>query len=106
MLYLFLLTTLGFAAATYYYFQQFQQSQTSQRQLKERIGKLEREQKQIKQTYSKYDDLVSKEAFINKLDLDISLTYIQQVFWAKKYLPRKSEGFRDHILNSKFFIEN
>ena len=33
------------------------------------------------------------------------LTYIQQVFWAKKYLPRKNEGFRDSILNSKFFIE-
>ena len=32
--------------------------------------------------------------------------YIQQVFWAKKYLPRKSEGFRDSILNSKFFITN
>ena len=32
--------------------------------------------------------------------------YIQQVFWAKKYLPRKSEGFRDPILNSKFFVEN
>ena len=34
------------------------------------------------------------------------LSYIQQVFWAKKYLPRKSEGFRDPILNSKFFVEN
>ena len=34
------------------------------------------------------------------------LSYIQQVFWAKKYLPRKSEGFRDPILNSKFFIES
>ena len=34
------------------------------------------------------------------------ITYIQQVFWAKKYLPRKSEGFRDPILNSKFFVEN
>ena len=39
--------------------------------------------------------------------LDIGLpAYIQQVFWAKKYLPRKSEGFRDPILNSKFFVEN
>jgi len=66
MLYLFLLTTLGFAAATYYYFQQFQQSQTSQHKLKERVGNLEREQKQLKQIYSKYDDIVSKEAFINK----------------------------------------
>jgi hypothetical protein len=32
-------------------------------------------------------------------------TYIQQVIWAKKYLPRKNEGFREHILNSKIFIE-
>ena len=37
---------------------------------------------------------------------ELFATYIQQVFWAKKYLPRKSEGFRDHILNSKFFIKN
>ena len=36
----------------------------------------------------------------------LPVAYIQQVFWAKKYLPRKSEGFRDHILNSKFFIKN
>jgi hypothetical protein len=42
---------------------------------------------------------------INVQDLD-HLAYIQQVFWAKKYLPRKSEGFRDPILNSKFFIKN
>ena len=34
------------------------------------------------------------------------VAYIQQVFWAKKYLPRKNEGFRDPILNSKFSIEN
>jgi hypothetical protein len=77
MLYLFLLTTLGFAAATYYYFQKFQQSQTNQHKLKERVGNLEREQKQLKQIYSKYDDIVSKEAFINKLDLDISLRQAQ-----------------------------
>ena len=38
--------------------------------------------------------------------LNAGKTYIQQVFWAKKYLPRKSEGFRDPILNSKFFVEN
>jgi hypothetical protein len=34
------------------------------------------------------------------------LAYIQQVFWAKKYLQRKSEGFSDSILNSNFLIEN
>jgi len=28
------------------------------------------------------------------------------VIWAKKYLQRKNEGFRNSILNSKIFIEN
>jgi hypothetical protein len=34
------------------------------------------------------------------------ISYTQQVIWAKKYLPRENEGFRNSILNSKIFIEN
>jgi hypothetical protein len=37
-------------------------------------------------------------------DYDIG-SYIQQVIWAKKYLPRKNKGFRQPILNSRIFIE-
>jgi hypothetical protein len=33
------------------------------------------------------------------------ISYIQQVIWAKKYLPRKNEGFSEFILSSSIFIE-
>jgi hypothetical protein len=31
-------------------------------------------------------------------------SYIQQVIWAKKYLPGKNEGFRDDIQQTKFKV--
>jgi len=37
-------------------------------------------------------------------DWDDYTAYIQQVIWAKKYLSRKNEGFREAILNSKILL--
>jgi hypothetical protein len=71
MNYFFLLTTIALAISTYYYFYQFRQSQASQRQYKERASTLEYEQKQLRQDYSKYDEIISREDFLQKLDLDI-----------------------------------
>jgi hypothetical protein len=50
-----------------------------------------------------------EEAILKRLYIFANLakcaaTYIQQVIWAKKYLPRKNEGFRDYIQQTKFKI--
>jgi len=78
MIYLFLLGTIGFAALAFYFYQKLKQSEMSLSQLKSQSNKLEYEQKKLRQYYSKYDELILKEAFSQKLDEEIDIKKSQK----------------------------